>query len=55
MLINITRKEELKKQFYRGLYSFLLSYLAVCRVGGGGKGSNYSSVGGKSNVIGSGR
>lgn len=31
MLLGITKKDQLKKQFYRGLYSFLLSYLAVCK------------------------
>ncbi len=37
MLINITKDDELKNQFFRGLYSFLLSYLAVCRGGGFGQ------------------
>jgi hypothetical protein len=36
MLISITKKDELKNQFFRGLFSFLLSYFAVCRGNGMG-------------------
>ena len=45
MLISITKKDELKSQFFRGLFSFLLSYLAVCRGNGMGHSlKNISSV-----------
>lgn len=42
MLISITKKDELKSQFFRGLCSFLLSYLAVCR--GNGLGQSMKSI-----------
>ena len=42
MLISITKKDELKNQFFRGLFSFLLSYLAVCR--GNGMGLTTKSI-----------
>ncbi len=31
MLITIMKRDELKSQFFRGLYSFLLAYFAVCK------------------------
>ena len=31
MIISITQEEYLKNQFFRGLFSFMLSYLSVCK------------------------